>query len=196
MEIRDIVNNEKIYGIEESFRASKFPMSTNVNECDKNFRDRQIKLANAPAGSGHDCFLKGIVVQFDLSFTNKAWVEAERYHFFDIISSQSTMHCLPKFDLYKSYCEYVDERMIAIMQRLLNNYNSNKTVENRLKLLYSNPCGFILTARITTNYLQLKTIYAQRKNHALPEWRLFCKWIEQLPYSNLITGGKNETGLS
>lgn len=58
MEIRDIVNNEKIYGIEESFRASKFPMSTNVNECDKNFRDRQIKLANAPAGSGHDCFLR------------------------------------------------------------------------------------------------------------------------------------------
>ena len=62
--------------------------------------------------------------------------------------------------------------------------------------LYSNPCGFILTARITTNYLQLKTIYAQRKNHTLPEWRLFCKWIEQLPYSNLITGGKNGTDLS
>lgn len=67
-------------------------MSTNVNECDKNFRDRQIKLANAPAGSGHDCFLKGIVVQFDLSFTNKAWVEAERYHF--LILFQVNLQCI------------------------------------------------------------------------------------------------------
>ena len=62
-----------------------------------------------------------------------------------------------------------------------------------LEILYSNPCGFILTARMTTNYRQLKTIYAQRKNHRLPEWRELCKWIETLPYAKeLITGGENE----
>jgi len=47
-----------------------------------------------------------------------------------------------------------------------------------------------LTARMTTNYRQLKTIYAQRRNHLLPDWQMFCDWIETLPYSELITGKK------
>lgn len=48
--------------------------------------------------------------------------------------------------------------------------------------------GLRLTARITTNYRQLKTIYQQRKNHRLPEWRAFCAWIETLPRAEFITG--------
>ena len=56
-----------------------------------------------------------------------------------------------------------------------------------LEILYNNPSGFTLTAKMITNYRQLKTIYSQRKNHRLPEWREFCKWIETLPYSELIT---------
>jgi hypothetical protein len=43
---------------------------------------------------------------------------------------------------------------------------------------------------MTTNYRQLKTIYSQRKTHRLPEWKEFCAWIETLPYSELITGEK------
>lgn len=43
------------------------------------------------------------------------------------------------------------------------------------------PSGLLLTARITTNYLQLKSIYAQRKTHRLPEWKQFCMWVEGLP---------------
>lgn len=50
-----------------------------------------------------------------------------------------------------------------------------------LRCLYSNPCGFRLTAGMTTNYCQLKTIYQQRKDHRLPEWREFCQWILTLP---------------
>lgn len=61
--------------------------------------------------------------------------------------------------------------------------------EAYLKVLYSNPCGFRLTAGMTTNYRQLKTIYRQRRFHRLPEWREFCRWIESLPHSELITGG-------
>ena len=51
-----------------------------------------------------------------------------------------------------------------------------------LEILYSNPCGMYLTARMTTNYQQLKTIYQQRRFHRLPEWQDFCDWIETLPY--------------
>ena len=71
-------------------------------------------------------------------------------------------------------------------------YNKNPCKENKLYLLYNCPVGLQLTARMTTNYRQFKTIYKQRKNHTLPEWREFCKWIETLPYAELITGANNK----
>ena len=129
-------------------------------------------------------------MSFDLTFTNKAWVEMERYHFAQIVSSQSTMHKIAKFDLDKSYIEYVDPKIIKIMKNKIKNYNDLIEIENMdretlarkyLEILYSNPAGFKLTARVTTNYRQLKTIYQQRKNHRLPEWQDFCDEIEKLP---------------
>ena len=98
------------------------------------------------------------------------------------------MHRITKFDLNEAYCKYVDPRMIAVMKELVCIYNDDPTPENYLRVLYSNPVGFTYTMRITTNYRQLKTIYKQRRNHRLPEWREFCEWIERLPCSDLITG--------
>ena len=57
-----------------------------------------------------------------------------------------------------------------------------------LELLYSNPAGFRITAKMSTNYRALKTIYHQRKDHSLPEWRAFCEWVKTLPHSEFITG--------
>lgn len=73
------------------------------------------------------------------------------------------------------------------MKEKVEEYNSMEDspekVEKYLEILYTNPAGFELTARLTTNYRCLKNIYAQRKNHRLPEWRAFCLWIESLPYA-------------
>lgn len=182
-----VVSNVEVYGLERSIRESKYPMSVNTAECTEELNDRQIKLANAPKGSGHDNFLCGILVRFDLTFTIKAWTEAERYHFFDIVSSQSTMHRISKFDLDEQYIGYVDKRIIGIMNELKDRYNETQDQEDYLRLLYSNPCGFRLTAAMSTNYRQLKTIYSQRRFHRLPEWREFCEWILTLPHSELIT---------
>lgn len=182
-----------MYGLTEALRRSKFPMATDISDCDEAFTERARALGNAPMGSGHDNFLCGIVVQFDLTMTVKAWTEAERYHFFDIISSQSTMHRLAKFDLDKAYSPYTDPRMQEIMRELIDRYNETKDREDYLRCLYSNPCGMKLTAGITTNYRQLKTIYGQRKDHRLPEWRAFCQWMESLPgFSQLCLGGKED----
>ena len=118
----------------------------------------------------------------------------ERYKFVNFISSQSTMHRIAKFDLSKTYNEYVNPQIITIMQNMIDNYNriedktTDEAKEYYLRILYSNPAGFRLTAKLTTNYRQLKTIYQQRKDHRLPEWRAFCKWIETLPHSELIIG--------
>lgn len=182
-----IVENVNVYGIEESFKAAKYPFAVNTANCTEEYTARIEHLGQCEKGTGHDNFLVGIVVQFDLTFTVKAWTEAERYHFFDIVSSQSTMHMAAKFDIHKQCNEYVTSDTIARCQILADEYNDDPTPKKYLRLLYNLPLGFRLTARMTTNYRQLKTIYAQRRNHRLPEWQEFCKWIETLPYAELIT---------
>jgi len=188
MNFNDIVSNVHVYGLENAIRGSKFPMATDISKLTDTPTTRTVSLAQCERGSGHDQFLTGIIVQFDLTLTVKAWTEAERYHFLDFISSQSTMHRIAKFDLDKQYITYTDPRIIEIMNELKDRYNESQDPEDYLRLLYSNPCGFKLTAAMTTNYRQLKTIYAQRKTHRLPEWRALAAWIETLPESWMITG--------
>ena len=122
------------------------------------------------------------------------------------------MHRITKFDLDKQYIRYTDPRIIEIMKEkvaeyidLLNNkpnldevgekgikeYN-NKLSIKYLEILYSNPAGFRITARMTTNYRCLRNIYIQRKDHRLPEWRAFCKWIESLPYAEQLLTNINK----
>ena len=201
----NIVSNIRIYDLDECFHASGYPMrtSTEWEEARESELKRGVNLSQAADWQGaHDQFLTGIRVSFDLTLTNKAWVEAERYRFLEFVSSQSTMHRITKFDLRNQYNEYVDPRVIDIMEEKVVAYN--KLVENKpspgaavelledyakmlrekyLEILYTNPAGFILTARLTTNYRCLKNIWRQRRNHRLPEWRAFCKWIETLPYA-------------
>lgn len=187
-----MVNNAHVYGLEESIRGAKFPMAVDVDKLTTELTNGIKSLAQSPTGEGHDNWLNGVIVQFDLTATNKFWVEMERYHFIDFISSQSTQHRMAKFDLDKAYNEYVDPSMVEIMKELVAAYNENPSAENYLRILYSNPSGFTLTARMTTNYRQLKTIYRQRKDHRLTEWRIFCRWLETLPQSELITGERDE----
>lgn len=209
----DVISNLNIFGVADSMWASGYPMSTEIGdidepsqaliyyclyENDKDSSDKQIRnaavraerLGKSPLGSGHDNYLNGIVAQFDLTFTVKAWTEAERYHFFDFVSSQSTMHRLQKMEIAKSCIKYVDSRVIDVVEELVRKYNESPNLENRLKMLYSCPTGLKLTARMTTNYRQLKTIYHQRKNHTLPEWRRFCQQLvdEFLMFKELCLG--------
>lgn len=209
-----IVSNVKVYDLEESIIASGYPMRTTAEMRPVEEKDikRSINLSNAcNTGNGaHGQYLTGIRVAFDLKFSNKAWVEAERYRFLEFVSSQSTMHRITKFDLSKQYNKYVDQRIIEIMKEKVDEYNrlcdaiipqdlestmrhAEEKKKKYLEILYSNPAGFELTARMTTNYRCLKNIYIQRKDHRLPEWREFCDWIETLPmFKELCLGGDND----
>ena len=182
------ITNTKVYGLDESIIRAKYPMSVDISKLNTEVTKGVLALAQCEKGTGHDNWLNGVLVQFDLTYTVKAWTEAERYHFLDFVSSQSTMHRIAQFDLDKQYDEHTDPRIIATVKELADRYNATKDPEDYLKLLMSNPCGFKLTAGMTTNYRQLKTIYAQRKTHRLPEWREFCAWIETLPMAEFITG--------
>lgn len=197
------IENVRIYGIGESLKASGYPMSTNVEEWDtewetddieitENNLKRGIKLGNAISGSGHDCMLKGCIVQYDLQAPEFFWRQFDRYHFHDYVSSQSKMHCILKFDIDKMCNEYVDQRVINIINEYINLYNNYETLQvnpeiytkDKLfqKIISNCPMGLELTARITSNYLQLKSIYNQRKTHKLEQWHYYCDWIKSLPH--------------
>ena len=182
------ISNTKIYGLDESIIRAKYPMSTDVSVLNSDVTKGILALAQCEKGTGHDQWLTGVIVQFDLTYTVKAWTEAERYHFLNFVSSQSTMHRIAQFDLDQQYDAHTDPRVVEIVKELVAKYNETKDPEDYLRVLMSNPCGFKLTAGMTTNYRQLKTIYAQRRTHRLPEWREFCAWIETLPMAELIIG--------
>ena len=196
------VENVKVYDLEESMIASGYPMRTKLTEdeiTDKTIA-RCMNLTKASNGNGaHGQWLTGVRVAFDLTCTNKMWVEAERYRFLEFVSSQSTMHRITKFNLSNQYNEYVDPQVIEIMKEKVRHYKKlvDMTIPDEpnareahaelckkkyLEILYTNPAGFELTARMTTNYRCLLNIYVQRHNHPLPEWREFCEFLLTLPY--------------
>ena len=198
---KDIITNYKVYDLEETLVASGYAMIEEYNEetVKKEALDsvdayinnkedysrhlkRALKLAKAPLSSGHVSFAKGIVVNMDITFTNKAWIEFQRYHFADIITGMSTMHRISKFDLDEAFNEYTDPVIISRLEELQEMYNLTKDKEDYLKLLYSTPAGLEMTGRVTTNYLQLMNMWQQRHNHRLPEWCQFCdELVEKLP---------------
>lgn len=83
------IENLKVYDFDESLIASGYAMRTELEERKPNEKDfeRMIKLTKASNGNGaHGQFLTGIRVAFDLTCSNKMWVEAERYRFLEFVS--------------------------------------------------------------------------------------------------------------
>ena len=179
------ISNLKVYDLEESLVSSGYPMVTSIETREPVEKDlkRGLNLTKASRTNGaHAQWLTGVRVNFDLTFSNKAWVEAERYRFLEFVSSQSTMHRISKMNLVNNCNEYVDSRILSIVNELKEKYLETKDKEDYLQLLYNIPAGFELTARMTTNYRCLLNIYNQRHDHRLPEWREFCEELLQLPY--------------
>lgn len=192
------IESTQVYGLDKAIKASGNPMRVEIDSSETTEKDikRARVLGNTKAGEGHDQFLTGIVVQFDMYAPLYMWKQLQRYHFLDFISSQSTMHCLTKFKVKDCCVKDTDYIILDRCQELLDEYNKLviKDVNKWRTLIASLPCGFVLGATMVTNYRSLKTMYLQRKSHKLKEWHEFCKWCETLPlFKELILGrGNNE----
>lgn len=200
------IKNVEVAFLHRAFKASANPMK--VGEIDTRWlKDKEDynmktikKLASAEGASGHDNFLNGIRVFFDVKYPQYWTIEAERYHWFDIVSSQSKMHRLHVMLRTDEHLfnKYVDKRVIAIVEEKIAKYNASAGLEKdeRYRLFMecvSNiPLGFEMWMSVSTNYLQLKTMYNQRKTHKLKEdWGEFCSMCEQLPmFLELINDNK------
>ena len=181
------IKNVKIYELEESVIACRNAVRTEMPEYTKEefnaSLERAIKLAKMPSNSGHANFLTGIRVAFDIKYPNYFTPELQRYHFIDIVTSSSKMHRLVKMNMDMCFTKYVKKQSIDLMKQLVNEYNENPCYETFIVALNNCPLGVELFMRCNTNYMQLRNIYHQRKNHKLKEdWGAFCKMIEELPY--------------
>lgn len=210
------IENTEVFGLDKCKVASGNSYRTTIRTADDlNDKDelRAERLGSVAVGTGHDAFLNGITVIADFTAPLYWWKQAQRYHWFEFVSSQSTMHCVTKFKLADHCVSTVDPRIIEIVREMISDYNhyddfikAAKIVDENFsyeeyekehkelwyKIIASLPCGFCLSATMTTNYRQLKTMCQQRKGHHLKEWKDFIDWANSLPDFTKLTGGFKE----
>jgi len=201
------IKNTEVFGLERSMLASGNPMSigeinTTLAKCESVSTkriDTCKKLGSVELGSGHDHYLLGIHVQFDIKYPQYFTIEAERYHNFEIISSQSKMHKLTMMGRDNNFSgmfnKYVDKKIIDLVRAKIEVYNMISDLVQRnidgyeetkyrlfMNVISNLPMGFEMWMTCDLTFLQIKTIYFQRRNHKLKEdWGVFCDWAESLP---------------
>jgi hypothetical protein len=190
------IRNVRVYGFDESAIISGYPMRTDLpidmyndlkdSDALHKHSDRLIKLGKTKLGEGHATALSGIIVQFDMKAPLYFMKQFQRYHFNQIVSSQSTMHRIQKMDIEKCCNKYTDQRIIDIVKEYQDKYRQNNSQENLMKLISNLPSSFELWMGITSNYLQERTIYIQRRKHKLEDWQLYCDYLETLPFFDEI----------
>lgn len=156
------------------------------------------RLSNA--GTEHRKYMRMMPVYVRITSGHAWWSEFDTYKIGTVRNSCSKMHKIHVmgFDLDSFDHEGIDEvgeRAVSTfdtvrstllwLSNMFNETNKKKYWRAIIELL---PMGFHLTANVELNYEVLANIYRQRKGHKLDEWREVCKWIESLPYSELITG--------
>lgn len=170
------IENAEVSGLEQSVRAAGYPRGK-----DDYSEKRAFRLGKVPCGSAHDCYLKGIVVSMDVIAPQYWWLQFGRYHFADIVSSESKVHSLAKMEIRAVCNQYVRSSVFEAFEEIVNEYNEKDSDVSFQELMSNAPMGLMLRARVVTNFLQLKTMFWQRQHHKLEEWKVFCDWILTLP---------------
>ena len=169
------------------------------------------------AGTDHRKFMRMITVYLDVTAPLYWWKEFDTYKVGTVANSCSTMHKIhaKEFTLEDFSCEHLyaeDEidgmyysttaeeeftstDVLKVVIESLNNYRkmylATKDKKDWWQMIQLLPSSYNQRRTVMLNYEVLANIYKSRKNHKLDEWRSLCKWIETLPYSELITGKEN-----
>lgn len=172
------------------------------------------RLSNA--GTEHRKYMRMMPVYVRITAPLYWWKEFDTYKVGTVANSCSTMHkiaekefTLEDFSTDKLQTVYNDNPMdayfegnvrcgsddaINIVIKVLNYYR-HRYIKTKDKVYWWQmiqllPSSYNQTRNVMLNYEVLANIYRQRKGHKLDEWREVCKWIESLPYSELIVDGE------
>lgn len=173
------------------------------------------RLSNA--GTEHRKYMRMMQAYVRITAPLYWWKEFDTYKIGTVANSCSTMHKIQEkeFTLEDFSCEHLTNRTIKRLREDIYELNfwrdafNCKSNEER-NLYFANSdwndtyiptkkdCWWQMIQLLTSSYNQtrnvmlnyevLANIYRQREGHKLDEWREVCKWIESLPYSELITG--------
>ncbi len=162
--------------------------------------DHDLMLRLAKGGTVHGKYRRMIPVMFTVTAPTFWWIEFDAYKVGTVRNSCSKMHKIhvEPFSLDNfahEGCDEVPEAMetlkntIARLEWLRQKFNETQAKCYWRALLELLPHGYMMKATISLNYEVLHNIYHGRRNHKVVEWHTFCDWIEQLPYSEIITVG-------
>lgn len=164
--------------------------------------DARLATTLRNAGTDHRKYMRMIDVYLDITAPLYWWKEFDTYKVGTVANSCSTMHKIhaKEFTLEDFSYEHLDEASITLLEDIINHLNDMRAWFNELtsndaakkekwwQMIQLLPSSYNQKRTIKLNYEVLANMYHSRKNHKLDEWREFCKWIESLPYSELITG--------
>lgn len=132
-------------------------------------------------GPSHCKGLRMIHVLLEIKAPLFWWSEFDTYKVGTTALSESTMHTLTKRPLTQEDFEYpIPDTLLDTLNDIIKE-KGLVTVKNLL------PHGFLQKRIVSVNYQVLRTMYWQRKDHRLPQWRQFCDFlVYSLPYASLI----------
>lgn len=169
--------------------------------------DHSLMQRLAKAGTDHRKFMRMLPVYVRITAPLYWWKEFDTYKVGTVANSCSTMHKIAEkeFMLDDFSCEHLMGGYLEQMRRIIDDLNNARkyfTVGDPFfspgnkrdwwQMIQLLPSSYNQTRNVMMNYEVLANIYKSRKDHKLDEWRNFCKWIEELPYSELIAGKTKE----
>ena len=163
------------------------------------------RLANA--GTDHRKFMRMMPVYVRITAPLYWWKEFDTYKVGTVANSCSTMHKIheKEFTLEDFSVERMSDYLLVGVEALVDTlntlrdlyinydkYDDSETPKQKIwdSVIQLLPSSYNQTRNVMMNYEVLANIYNSRKDHKLDEWREFCKWIEELPYSEVITEGR------
>lgn len=153
----------------------------------------------AKAGTDHRKFMRMMPVYVRITAPLYWWKEFDTYKVGTVTNSCSTMHKIQEHILTTEdfSCEHLSPHSIQLLEEYIMEINKailyfkqEKYMTDWWQIIQLLPSSYNQTRNVMVNYEVLANIYKSRKDHKLDEWRKFCKWIEELPYSKLIIGDK------
>ena len=172
--------------------------------------DHDLMSRLAKGGAVHAKYRRMITVYLDITAPLYWWKEFDTYKVGTVANSCSTMHKIheKEFTLEDFSHEHLDRLSLSLLYDIICklNVNRNEFLEYKdgddsvnskkdywWQMIQLLPSSYNQRRTIMLNYEVLTNIYESRKNHKLDEWCELCKWIESLPYSEIITGEKIDT---
>lgn len=161
--------------------------------------DGELMNTLSKAGSDHRKFMRMMPVYIRVTAPLYWWKEFDTYRIGTVPNSCSTMHKIhdKKFTLDDFSHEHLQAPMVEILKHTIHGLNDARDayLDSKDKLMWWQmiqllPSTYNQTRNLMLNYEVLSKIYWARKNHKLDEWRTFCEWIENIPYSWLILNQK------